>query len=149
MHHKPLSLCEVCVEAAPGEGQRTGKAHPGGDRPGERPRTVARWEETLRRERRLPVWWKRRRVSSPKKNPPGSWPRGLHPSSLHPSRYRRHCLVPPPSTIRQVFWLTDLSTLRAFPDYASGLCGFRPRLQRRDRSRVPRDSLLRFSAPDR
>ncbi len=40
------------------------------------------------------------------------------------------------NNIRQVFWLTDHPTLRSFPSRKdSGFTGFRPRLQRRDRSR--------------
>lgn len=50
---------------------------------------------------------------------------------------------------RQVFWLTDRSTFRTFPGFPSGLREFRPRLQRRDRSRFSRDSLLSYKAPDR
>ena len=50
-----------------------------------------------------------------------------------------------PNHLRQVFWLTDHPTHRAFPSCPqrdSGSSGFRPRLQRRDRSRISRDSLL-------
>jgi len=54
-----------------------------------------------------------------------------------------------PPANRQVFWLPDHPTFRAFPRSPSGYCGFRPRLQRRDRSRFSRDSLSSFSAPDR
>ena len=54
-----------------------------------------------------------------------------------------------PNGIRQVFWLTDHSTLRPFPSRKdSGFTGFRPRLQRRDRSRISRDSLLNSKVPD-
>ena len=51
-----------------------------------------------------------------------------------------------PFLLRQVFWLPDHPTCRAFP---SGLstrqwhtCGFRPRLQRRDHPRFTRGSLF-------
>jgi len=74
----------------------------------------------------------------------------LHPNSLGPFRSARHFRVPIFLTIRQVFWLSDPPTLRTFPSRTrqdSGFCGFRPRLQRRDRSRVSRNSLLGLSAP--
>jgi hypothetical protein len=50
---------------------------------------------------------------------------------------------------RQVFWLPDSPTKRAFP-YLIGTvagCAVRPRLQRQVRSRFQRDSLLSLVAP--
>lgn len=51
------------------------------------------------------------------------------------------------ATSGQVFWLPDQSTHRAFPSMIlSGICGFRPRLQRRDRDGFTPSSL--FSRTD-
>ncbi len=51
------------------------------------------------------------------------------------------------TTSGQVFWLPDHSTHRAFPSMTlSGICGFRPRLQRRDRDGFTPSSL--FSRTD-
>ncbi len=51
--------------------------------------------------------------------------------------------------LRQVFWLRIILLATPSRKSSSGLCGFRPRTQRRDRSRISRDSLLSFPAPDR
>lgn len=47
------------------------------------------------------------------------------------------------TTSGQVFWLPDYSTNRAFPSLVlSGVCGVRPRLQRRDRDGFSPSSLF-------
>lgn len=62
------------------------------------------------------------------------------------------CLVLKLFTVvnRQVFWLPVHPTRQPSHSHEanSGMVGFRPRLQRRDRSRIPRDSLLSLAAPE-